>query len=442
MHHPSLLRVLARAFIAGQSSTDEIVSRASIALGKQWSWLTPLAQRYVANTAGTIRPRRRDVILFLIRDPGFRRACRKYADELAVEHWITESPSMRPVAATRNWDLPAITTAGDLASWLQVQTTELDWFADLKGLTSNTNRPPLHHYHYRLLPKSSRAVRLIEAPKSRLKELQRHILSGILEKIPAHPAVQGFVKGRSIRTFVGPHIGKDVVLRMDFCDFFPSIGGARIQALFRTIGYPESVADLLGGICTNVVPRDVWRQCKGDVDRHELWEIEALYARPHLPQGAPTSPALANICAYRMDCRLAGLAKSAGAQYTRYADDIAFSGRKNFADRVQLFSIYAAAIAMEEGFAVHHRKTRIMHQGVRQHLAGLVANRRVNVIRADFDRLKATLMNCVRHGPQTQNRDNHPDFRSHLEGLVGFVETINPEKAKRLRKLFNQIPWA
>ena len=74
---------------------------------------------------------------------------------------------------------------------------------------------------------------------------------------------------------------------------------------------------------------------------------------------------------------------------------------------------------IEEGFTVHHRKTRIMRQGVRQHLAGLVANQRVNVIRADFDRLKATLTNCVRSGPESQNREAHPDFRAHLEGRVG-----------------------
>jgi hypothetical protein len=284
-------------------------------------------------------------------------------------------------------------------------------------------------------------VRLIEVPKSRLKQLQRRILSEILEKIPPHPAVHGFVKNRSIQTFIAPHIRRDVVLRMDLCDFFPSIGGARIQALFRTVGYPESVADLLGGICTNAVPRDVWRRCPDNIDPHELWETHALYARPHLPQGAPTSPALANMCAYRMDCRLAGLAKSAGAQYTRYADDLAFSGDEKFADRAERFSIYVAAIAREEGFSVHDRKTRIMRQGVRQRLVGLVANRSMNVIRSDFDCLKAILTNCVRLGPATQNRANHPNFRSHLEGRVGFVEMINPAKAKRLRRLLEQIEW-
>jgi hypothetical protein len=166
-----------------------------------------------------------------------------------------------------------------------------------------------------------------------------------------------------------------------------------------------------------------------------------MYARPHLPQGAPTSPALANLCTYRLDCRLAGLAAAVGARYTRYADDLAFSGDEQFESRVDRFSIQVAAILLEEGFGVHHRKTRIMRQGVRQRLAGLVANRLPNIPRRDFDLLKATLTNCARHGPETQNRDGHPDFRSHLEGRISFVEMINPTKGKRLGKIFAQINW-
>jgi RNA-directed DNA polymerase len=82
-----------------------------------------------------------------------------------------------------------------------------------------------------------------------------------------------------------------------------------------------------------------------------------------------------------------------------------------------------------------------MRQGVRQYLTGLVANQRINIVRADFDRLKAALTNCVRLGPASQNRDAQPSFRSHLEGRIGFVETINPAKAKRLRSIFAQIRW-
>ena len=82
-----------------------------------------------------------------------------------------------------------------------------------------------------------------------------------------------------------------------------------------------------------------------------------------------------------------------------------------------------------------------MRQGVRQHLAGLVINQHVNVSRGDFDRLKAILTNCARSGPESQNRKNRPHFRSHLEGRVGFVEMVNPDKGKRLRRILEQVRW-
>ena len=82
-----------------------------------------------------------------------------------------------------------------------------------------------------------------------------------------------------------------------------------------------------------------------------------------------------------------------------------------------------------------------MRQGVRQYLAGLVANERINVPRPDFDRLKAILTNCARLGPASQNRQGHPNFRAHLEGRVAFVESVNPQKGVRLRRLFESIDW-
>jgi hypothetical protein len=347
---------------------------------------------------------------------------------------------MRPVEAARSWGLPAIESAGDLADWLHLTPNELDWYADLKGLCSRPGvNPQLGHYRYRVLQKGSGGVRLIEAPKVTMKELQHRIVTEILNSIPPHEAAHGFRKGRSIKTFAAPHVGQRVVLRMDLRDFFPSIPGVRVQAFFRMAGYPEAVADLLGGICSNSTPTEVWRQAPPGVD---VREARSLYGRPHLPQGAPTSPALANLCAYRFDCRLAGLAESAGAHYTRYADDLAFSGGEDFERRVQRFSTHVAVILKEEGFEVHHRKTRIMRQGVRQYLAGLVANQSVNVIREDFDRLKAILTNCVRLGPASQNREEHPNFRAHLEGRVGFVEMINPAKGQRLRRILQRIAWS
>lgn len=349
---------------------------------------------------------------------------------------------MQPVAAAKQWNVPDIESAKLLAAWLGLTAGGLEWFADLKDLERRGKTiEQCRHYHYRIFRKRSGSMRLIESPKPRLKELQRQILALLLDEIPLHPAVHGFRVGRSIKTFAAPHVGQRVILRMDLQNFFPSISRARVQALFRTAGYPERVADLLGGICTNAAPRDVWNNPPFDVDPVLLRDTRSLYREPHLPQGAPTSPALANLCSYRLDCRLAGLARSAGAEYTRYADDLAFSGGEEFAQSADRFSTHVAAVVGEEGFSVNHRKTRIMREGVRQQLTGLVVNQRLNIRRLDFDRLKATLTNCVHFGPEGQNREGHPNFREHLEGRLGFVEMVNPEKARRLRKLWERIVW-
>jgi len=82
-----------------------------------------------------------------------------------------------------------------------------------------------------------------------------------------------------------------------------------------------------------------------------------------------------------------------------------------------------------------------MHSGRRQYLAGLVTNEKVNVVRRDFDLLKAILTNCVRSGPESQNREQHPSFQSHLEGRISFVEMIHAEKGVRMRRIFEQIQW-
>ena len=438
---PSPVEALASAFLAGEQTVEAIAARSAQALGREWRWLIPLSRRYLQKFSGRTRPRQCDVIQFIFSDRTFWRFWSEHARALAISHWPIEEQRMQPASAARKWPVPPIESVAALAEWLGVDIGYLLWFADLKGLGYKERSSKLRHYHYRILAKDSGSIRLIEAPKQALKKVQQRILSGILDKVPAHSATHGFVKGRSIKTYVAPHVGQRVVLRMDLRDFFPSFRAARIQSFFRTLGYPEAVADLLGGICTNATPRDVWRQVRFAGDPVQLWGVRSFYTQPHLPQGAPTSPALANLCSYRLDCRLAGLAKSVGVHYTRYADDLAFSGDERFKERVERFSTHVAAILLEEGFAVHHRKTRIMREGVRQRLAGLVTNQHPNIPRRDFDRLKATLTNCVRTGPESQNREAHPNFRLHLVGRVSFVEMINPVKGKRLRSVFDQIRW-
>jgi hypothetical protein len=150
MPNPSLVTVLARAFLAGAPTVEQVVARASRTLGRPWRWLRPVAQRYINAYAGRTRPRRRDVVQFLRHDPGFEGASSKYLHELSVERWVTEPQQMQPVRAAETWAVPAIESAGALADWLLLNPGELDWFADLKGLGyGRKDRPRLRHYHYR-----------------------------------------------------------------------------------------------------------------------------------------------------------------------------------------------------------------------------------------------------------------------------------------------------
>jgi hypothetical protein len=435
----SLISALARSFAAGDQTFEGIHTRASHLLGKRWHWLASLVLRYVEFRSGSTRPRHRDVVRFLLQDRGFRRACVTHRDQLSIVSWLAEPARMQPVQAAREWNLPSLETVGDLAAWFSLDTADLEWFADLKGLCAKLNHSPLQHYHYRILPKRTGGVRLIESPKHNLKALQRRILSSILDRVPAHAAVHGFVKGRSIATFAAPHAGRQVLLRLDLENFFPAFPAARAQALFRTLGYPEAVADLLGGLCSNAMPRSVWRNRPLEIDTVRWHEAQLLYMRPHLPQGAPTSPAITNLTAFRLDCRLTGLARSAGAVYTRYADDLAFSGDAEFGRVVDRFAAHAAAIALEEGFGVNHHKTRILRRGARQILAGVVVNEKLNLRRRDLEILEAILTNCLRFGLESQNREGLPDFHAHLQGRIGFVEMINPTKARRLRALLEKV---
>jgi hypothetical protein len=131
-----------------------------------------------------------------------------------------------------------------------------------------------------------------------------------------------------------------------------------------------------------------------------------------------TSPALANLCAYRLDLRLSGAAAACGISYTRYVDDLIFSGDQAFMSKIEGFKSMIDSIIADEGFEPHFRKTRSQTQATAQQVVGMVINRKLNVPRREFDALKALLHNCRRHGPQGQNHLGHPVFRQHLLGRI------------------------
>lgn len=430
---------LGRVALAGTFTLASVTQRVRQALGRCPRWLSPVLKSAVADFGEGTRPRLAKIIRRLRQIPELRQAV--LAGRLDFIG-APPLPEMCPaIGGPQSWNLPAITTVADLAAWLNLSPSELEWFADVRRLNQRAKEPKLRHYRYRWVAKRSGGSRLLESPKLRLKLLQRGILVRLLERIPLHEAAHGFRRGRSIRSFVSAHTGQAIVLHFDLRDFFPSVTRARVLAMLLTAGYPEPVALRLAGICTAGVPRDVLARCPDRSSLPDAWSRNRRYARPHLPQGAPTSPALANLAAHSLDRRLSGLAASVRANYTRYADDLVFSGGQELARQAERFATQVGGIALETGFALNHRKTRIMRQGVSQRAAGLVLNRHPNVPRRDFDSLKAILHNCIRRGPHGENRERVTDFRGHLRGRIAYVRQVNPVRGARLLTLFERIVW-
>jgi hypothetical protein len=334
--------------------------------------------------------------------------------------------------------LPVITTDAELADRLELDAGELVWLADEWSQEARRAEGPLRHYRYRWLARDYGPDRLIEMPKPRLRDAQRFIHQALLRHVPVHAAAQGFVRGRGAIGHARLHTGTAWVVRLDLSQFFCRITRSRVRGVFALLGYDARVAALLAALCTNRVPTQVIEAAPHGAPS---WEQRQLLRMPHLPQGAPTSPALANLVAYALDVRLAALATTFGATYSRYADDLTFSHPRWSRAAASRCARTAAVVAAECGFTINPRKTLMMGAQHAQTVTGVVVNRHANLARRDYDRLKAILTNCVRHGPASQNRDGRADFRAWLRGHLAHAQAINPARAGKLVALYARIDW-
>jgi hypothetical protein len=308
--------------------------------------------------------------------------------------------------------------------------------ADERRQHAKTRNADLLNYSYTWVRKRAGDARLIEAPKARLKAVQRRILHEILDHVPVHEAAFGFVAGRNAMQAASKHCGEDIVVGLDLKNFFISIPAHRVHGVFRSLGYPWRAARVLTSLCTTATPAHIFDLYP---DKRIEWRAKQQFRTRHLAQGAPTSPALANLCAWRLDLRLNGLARRFNCTYTRYADDLTFSGDKSFAGDVDRFLLHVHEIVRDEEFHLNPSKTRLRRRHVQQRVTGIVVNDHVNVSRRDFDELKATLTNCIRHGLASQNRTNHPAFLEHLDGRIAWVESLSMRRGGKLRRLFDAI---
>ena len=341
-----------------------------------------------------------------------------------------------PPFALEGLDLPRWDTPVDLARDLGLTLDQLEWLiARPQSFRDTTSERPHAgtslHYQCLLKPKNSGGLRLIEVPKPTLKRVQRQLLEGLLDKIPVHECAHGFVQGRSVVSHAREHAGQAAVLAFDLRDFFHSVGFGRIRALWRTLGYTEGVAHALASLTTARTPRAV-RERLLDAGSIDFLGAARLGA-PHLPQGAPSSPALANLCAFNLDLRLEGLAWRFGAHYSRYADDLVFSGPPTLLRQRRALQAWVEAIARAEGFALHPGKTRAMPQHVRQRVTGIVVNERPNLERGAYDRLRARLHVLAATGCDAATRIQ-------LQGDVAWAtQLVTPSRSAKLRAMLAAV---
>lgn len=336
-------------------------------------------------------------------------------------------------AALTERGLPLLKTPNDIAQWLKLKLPQLAWLVHHFS-NGRADSPQKSHYYYHWLAKSKGGYRLIEAPKRTLKAAQHRILDEILTHLPLHDAAHGFCPGRSIVTNAAPHAGQFMVLKWDLQNFYPSVGFSRVVAIFRSLGYCREAAIWLARLTTSALP--------GNAPFPPGFAVGVTpYLRRHLPQGAPTSPALANLSAYRLDVRLAGLARAFHANYTRYADDLTFSGDERFSHSLKVFIPLVQQICRQERFTLHPLKRRVLRAHQRQMVTGVVVNRSPNIARKEYDLLNAILSNCLRLGPSTQNREHHENFSAHLQGRIAHVMQLNRRRGERLQSLFLRIDW-
>lgn len=245
--------------------------------------------------------------------------------------------------------------------------------------------------------------RTIRAPQEDLKAVQR-VLSELLQdnltpRAPAH----GFVRGKSIATNAGQHVGRRFVFNVDLQDFFPTVNFGRVWKLFMSPPFsaPEATATILAQIC-----------CHEGV----------------LPQGAPTSPVVSNMVCHRMDGQLLRLAKEHGCVYTRYADDITFSKRRGtfppeIAAQNEGLDVAPGKelrdIIKSNGFHIHPDKVQFFRNTDRQTVTGLTVNQKVNVSRIYIRQIRAMICDWRKNGQQLAEQRHHTNFYRRPDRLGG-----------------------
>ena len=257
-------------------------------------------------------------------------------------------------------------------------------------------------YTYFSLAKRRGGFRPIAAPKKGLMHLQRTIYHRILLPVHVHPAATGFRNGLSIVHNARPHLGKKEVLKLDIRKFFPSIKRRKVVQVFQTIGYPKNVSEVLAELCC---------------------------LNGSLPQGAPTSPALSNIIVREMDKRLQEIAGEHGLTYTRYADDLTFSGDSIHLDT--LLPLVNEALKKDR-LVLKKIKTRYLRENRRKIITGvsISSGHKLTIPKARKRELRKTIYFIRTKGLAEHQKhigSTDPFYLKKVVGYLSYWRSIEPE---------------
>lgn len=282
----------------------------------------------------------------------------------------------------------------------------LIWCVKLLPINENDLREILDYvpgqYNTFTLRKRSGGYRYIHAPSEQLMKVQQAIHHRILTSVAIHPAAMGFRQGVSVSANARAHLGKKHVLKVDLHDFFPSIRSRRVMAAFEEIGYPHPVARVLTELCC---------------------------LKRKLPQGAPTSPALSNIIALSMDKKMVALANHYGLVYTRYADDLTFSGdcvsKKSLLPMIQ-------QIVEEEGFTLNRKKTRFLSGHKRKIITGISisSGEKLTIPKAKKREIRKNVHFILTKGlkeHQSYIGSTDPVYLKRLLGYLAYWHSVEPD---------------
>lgn len=270
----------------------------------------------------------------------------------------------------------------------------------------------LKAYHVFPLKGTRHKKRGICAPSQQLKSRQRWILENILEKQSIASCVHGFVKGRSIVTNARNHLNKDNILCIDIKDFFPSITTTQVLQQFEKMGYSKSASYQLAEICTyqNI-----------------------------LPQGAPTSPYLANLILKPLDIEIMKLADKNDIVYTRYADDITLSSNND----IMNYCLKVEEIINNYGFCVNSEKTHFMTGNHRKIVTGIVLSDKLKVPKEFKRKLKQEIYYCHKFGVtqhlEASNASKSVNYREYLYGKAYYIKMVEPSVGEVYLRQLDEI---